>query len=107
MVFHFSFALALGPQLVEMMEQLRKDLESNPNANTVTGSYTPRKGELCAAKFSLDNQWYDIFCVCVHMCNSSFCVCVTLYCKSKFLFICKIYSNISMKLCGFRKVRGL
>lgn len=44
-----------GPQLVEMMEQLRKDLESNP---PVPGSYTPRKGDLCAAKFSLDNQWY-------------------------------------------------
>jgi len=44
----------IGPQLEKMMEQLRIDMESNP---PLPGSYTPKKGEVCAAQFSADNQW--------------------------------------------------
>lgn len=44
-----------GPQLVEMMEQLRKELETN---TPVVGAYTPKRGAICAAQFSVDNQWY-------------------------------------------------
>jgi len=43
-----------GPQLEKLMEQLRSDLGANP---PITGSYSPRKGDLCAAKFS-DGEWY-------------------------------------------------
>ena len=43
-----------GPQLEKLMEQLRSDLSSSP---PVTGAYSPRRGELCAAKFT-DGEWY-------------------------------------------------
>jgi len=35
------------------MEQLRSELDNNP---PLPGSYTPKKGDLCAAKFS-DGEW--------------------------------------------------
>jgi len=43
-----------GPQLEKLMDQLRSDLTSTP---PLPGSYTPRKGDLCAAKFT-DGEWY-------------------------------------------------
>jgi hypothetical protein len=36
------------------MEQMRAELRDNP---PVTGAYTPKKGDLCAAKFT-DGEWY-------------------------------------------------
>jgi len=42
-----------GPLLVTLMEQMRSELDSNP---PLPGSYTPKKGDLCAAKFS-DGEW--------------------------------------------------
>ncbi|XP_076445232.1 staphylococcal nuclease domain-containing protein 1-like isoform X2 [Babylonia areolata] len=44
-----------GPQLERLMEQLRQELETNP---PLQGAYTPKRGDICAAKFSVDNQWY-------------------------------------------------
>ena len=35
------------------MEQLRMEMEKSP---PVIGAYTPKKGELCAAKF-VDGEW--------------------------------------------------
>jgi staphylococcal nuclease domain-containing protein 1 len=43
-----------GPQLEKLMEQMRSELKSNP---PLLGAYTPKKGELCAAKFT-DDEWY-------------------------------------------------
>ncbi|XP_025099283.1 staphylococcal nuclease domain-containing protein 1-like isoform X2 [Pomacea canaliculata] len=44
-----------GPQLEKMMDELRKEMESNP---PLPGAYTPKRGDLCASKFSGDSQWY-------------------------------------------------
>ena len=44
----------LGPQLEKLMEQLRSDMASNP---PLPGSYSPKRGDLCAAKYS-DDEWY-------------------------------------------------
>lgn len=36
------------------MEEMRKDLSENP---PLAGSFTPRKGQMCVARFS-DGLWY-------------------------------------------------
>lgn len=37
------------------MDDLRQEMESNP---PLPGSYVAKKGDLCTARFSDDNQWY-------------------------------------------------
>jgi staphylococcal nuclease domain-containing protein 1 len=44
-----------GPKLEQLMSKLRQDFKASP---PVTGSYNPRRDDLCAAKFSLDDEWY-------------------------------------------------
>nr|CAG4648501.1 EOG090X01F7 [Polyphemus pediculus] len=43
-----------GPSLEQLMTQLRQELNTNP---PLGGAYNPKKGDLCAAKFS-DGEWY-------------------------------------------------
>lgn len=43
-----------GPKLEALMASIRQEFQSNP---PLPGAYTPRKGDLCAAKFS-DDEWY-------------------------------------------------
>lgn len=43
-----------GPQLEKLMEQLRAEMAANP---PLAGAYTPKKNEICAAKFT-DGEWY-------------------------------------------------
>lgn len=44
-----------GPKLEQLMTKLRQDLKASP---PVTGSYNPKRHDLCAAKFSEDEEWY-------------------------------------------------
>ncbi|RUS90599.1 hypothetical protein EGW08_001596 [Elysia chlorotica] len=44
-----------GAALEKLMEDLRQEMESNP---PLPGAYTPKKGDMCASRFSQDNQWY-------------------------------------------------
>lgn len=37
------------------MERLHQDFEMN---KPLPGSYNPRRGNLCAARFTMDDQWY-------------------------------------------------
>lgn len=43
-----------GTQLEKLMESMRNDIASHP---PVEGSYAPRRGEFCIAKF-VDGEWY-------------------------------------------------
>jgi len=43
-----------GPALEALMLQMRQELDTN---TPLIGSYTPKKGDLCAAKFT-DGEWY-------------------------------------------------
>lgn len=44
-----------GPKLEKLTTQLRAELASKP---PVAGAYTPKVGDLCVAKFSMDDEWY-------------------------------------------------
>lgn len=44
-----------GPKLEQLMSKLRQEFKSSP---PVSGSFTPRRDDLCAAKFSEDEEWY-------------------------------------------------
>ena len=46
--------MILGPKLETLMKELRAEFEESP---PLRGAYTPRRGELCAAKF-VDDLWY-------------------------------------------------
>lgn len=43
-----------GANLESLMAKLRQDFQMSPPL----GSYTPKRGDICAAKFSEDNEWY-------------------------------------------------
>lgn len=44
-----------GPKLEQLMTKLRQDFKASP---PVSGSFTPKRDDLCAAKFSEDEEWY-------------------------------------------------
>ncbi|XP_049829315.1 staphylococcal nuclease domain-containing protein 1 [Schistocerca gregaria] len=43
------------PNLEQLMAKIRQEFTTNP---PLPGAHTPKKGELCAARFSLDREWY-------------------------------------------------
>lgn len=44
-----------GAKLETLMAKLRKEFQDSP---PLSGAFTPKRGELCAAQFSEDNEWY-------------------------------------------------
>lgn len=44
-----------GAKLEQLTVQLREELAARP---PVPGAYTPKVGDLCVAKFSMDEEWY-------------------------------------------------
>ncbi len=44
-----------GPKLEQLMKEIRAEFSTNP---PLAGAYTPKRNDLCAAKFDLDGQWY-------------------------------------------------
>lgn len=54
-----TLLLLIGPLLDSLMEQMRNEFASNP---PLPGSYIPKKGDLCAAKF-VDGEWLEFYIV--------------------------------------------
>nr|QBI71273.1 ebna2 binding protein P100 [Eurycantha calcarata] len=44
-----------GPKLETLMSNIQQEFTTNP---PLAGAYTPKRGDVCAAKFPDDNQWY-------------------------------------------------
>lgn len=44
-----------GAKLETLMSKLRKEFQTSP---PLSGAYTPKRNDLCAAQFSEDNEWY-------------------------------------------------
>lgn len=44
-----------GPDAERLNTNLRQEFDSNP---PIPGAYKPKKGDICAAKFTSDNEWY-------------------------------------------------
>lgn len=59
-----------GAKLENLMSKLRQEFQSNP---PITGAYTPKRGDLCAAKFTEDNEWYRAKVEKIQNGNASIC----------------------------------
>ncbi|KAJ0183735.1 hypothetical protein K1T71_000158 [Dendrolimus kikuchii] len=51
----YGQTVTLGPSLESLMEKIHQEFKTNP---PLSGSYIPKKGSICAAKFTVDNHWY-------------------------------------------------
>ncbi|KAJ8736999.1 hypothetical protein PYW07_000270 [Mythimna separata] len=45
----------LGTKLENLMERIHQEFKNNA---PLPGSYIPRRGQICAARFTMDDQWY-------------------------------------------------
>lgn len=46
-----------GPKAEALFAKLRQEFQANP---PLPGAYTPRRGDICAAKFTIDDEWYRV-----------------------------------------------
>ncbi|ENN71421.1 staphylococcal nuclease domain-containing protein 1 isoform X2 [Dendroctonus ponderosae] len=53
----FAQKFADGPKAVALLAKLRQEFEANP---PLPGAYTPKRGDIAAAKFTLDDEWYRV-----------------------------------------------
>ncbi|XP_050683973.1 staphylococcal nuclease domain-containing protein 1 [Leptidea sinapis] len=51
----FAQNIELGTKLEALLDEIRQNLKSNA---PLPGSFTAKKGNICAAQFSIDKQWY-------------------------------------------------
>ncbi|XP_030753895.1 staphylococcal nuclease domain-containing protein 1 [Sitophilus oryzae] len=53
----FVQKVAEGPKAESLLSKLRQEFEANP---PLPGAYTPKRGDICAAQYSVDNEWYRV-----------------------------------------------
>lgn len=51
----YAQSVSQGPNLETLMEKIHQEFKTNP---PLPGSYLPKKGNICAAKFTVDDHWY-------------------------------------------------
>lgn len=51
----FAQNYELGPKAEALNAKLRQEFNNNP---PIPGNYKPKRGEICAAKYTVDNEWY-------------------------------------------------
>ncbi|KOB77411.1 Tudor micrococcal nuclease [Operophtera brumata] len=51
----FAQSCELGAKLENLMERLHQEFKAN---EPLPGSFTPRRGNICASRFTIDDQWY-------------------------------------------------
>lgn len=49
--------IADGPKAEALFSKLRQEFQANP---PLPGAFTPRRGDICAAKFTVDDEWYRV-----------------------------------------------
>ncbi|XP_050292881.1 staphylococcal nuclease domain-containing protein 1 isoform X2 [Anthonomus grandis grandis] len=53
----FVQRISEGPKAEALFAKLRQEFDANP---PLPGAYNPKKGDICAAKFTLDDNWYRV-----------------------------------------------
>ncbi|KAM3968500.1 LOW QUALITY PROTEIN: staphylococcal nuclease domain-containing protein 1 [Aphomia sociella] len=51
----YAQSVDLGTKLETLMEKIHQEFKTNA---PLPGSYVPRRGNICAARFTMDDQWY-------------------------------------------------
>lgn len=51
----FAQSYQNGPKAEALQAKLKQEFQANP---PLAGAYTPKRGDICAAKYSVDNEWY-------------------------------------------------
>lgn len=51
----YAQSCEMGAKLENLMERLHQDFKNN---QPLPGAFTPRRGAICAARFTVDNLWY-------------------------------------------------
>ncbi|XP_018575956.1 staphylococcal nuclease domain-containing protein 1 [Anoplophora glabripennis] len=46
-----------GPKAEALLAKLRQEFQANP---PLPGAYTPKRADVCAAKFTVDDEWYRV-----------------------------------------------